>query len=200
MFTKAPQKMFALVIFSCILKLSLQNGYFRTDDLPLQDWNSLILKSVPNVGSKIVCGAMCEALTKEGNLCNSFKVKNSICELGNIIYLKEFEENDPTREAFYVVDKGPNYYINECDKGITSCGNHTKCNNELNGFSCECLTGFKDFVDGNGCSDIDECSELGNVCVANAGCINSIGGYTCQCNAGYQGFLQRKFREIATLN
>ena len=91
-------------------------------------------------------------------------------------------------------------YINECDKAITSCGNHTKCNNELNGFSCQCLTGFKDFVDGNGCSDIDECSELGNVCVANAGCINSIGGYTCQCNAGYQGFLQRKFREIATLN
>ena len=103
--------MFALMIFSCFLKLSLQKGYFRTEDLPLVNWNSLVVKNIPNIGSKIICAAMCEALNQEGTKCNSFKLKNSICEIGNIIYLKEFEENDSPREPFYVVDKGPNHLL-----------------------------------------------------------------------------------------
>ena len=339
--------MFAGLIFSCILKLSWQKGYFRTEDLPLNNWNTLVVKSFPNIGSKITCAAMCEALNQEaGTECNSFKLKNSICEIGKIKYLKEFEENDPPREPFYVVDKVPaiykhcrggdnccstenqcqrdkgdcdedehcyghglicgekncgktdsglwdsnddcctkrcssdhpcspgdgicdsdqdcqdpefnkceltesclslkyfpladfpnntnlNYYnqtyynccrrrcygneipcdlgmkgckydsdclpglecknkicqdINECadQKAIISCGNHTKCNNELKGFSCECQPGFENFVNGTGCFDIDECKL--NVCVPNSGCTNKVGGYACQCNAGFQGY------------
>ena len=83
--------------------------------------------------------------------------------------------------------------INECSyrngkyEGLLYCGRHTTCSNSVGSFSCSCVTGFTEFVEHDGCRDIDECTEGGHNCGANADCWNTAGSFVCTCKVGYTG-------------
>ena len=67
--------MYLIFILFCILKITLQNGYFRTNDLPYEIWNNQFqFMDIKNVDSNIVCGALCEASKKSGQKCNAFRL------------------------------------------------------------------------------------------------------------------------------
>ena len=85
------------LIFS-LIRVTIQKGYFRTEDLPLHKWEKREILSKNNVKSKIECAAICETL----DVCNSFKFDGSTCQLAELGSLREFEA-DSHREPFYVV-------------------------------------------------------------------------------------------------
>jgi len=101
---------------------------------------------------------------------------------------------------------------NECEDNNGECGPNTSCTDaQFEDPMCECLPGFTESPDGNGCVDINECAngtdncwvdtafidcEFGSEClpagtevyeVDDAICINTVGSYACTCAPGTYG-------------
>ena len=105
------------------------------------------------------------------------------------------ENDDDCLDGLYC-DKYDHYCrdINECDinngrvSGYIKCGRYVDCVNIDRSFTCVCKTGFENFVEYEGCTDIDECADNTHSC--NLGgelCFNTIGSYVCVCNEGFTG-------------
>ena len=101
---------------------------------------------------------------------------------------------------------------NECEDNNGNCGPNTSCTDaQFEDPVCECLPGFTESPDGNGCVDINECAngtdncwvdtafqncDFGDDClpagtevyeVDDAICINTVGSYACTCAPGTYG-------------
>ncbi|XP_028277848.1 nidogen-2 isoform X2 [Parambassis ranga] len=77
------------------------------------------------------------------------------------------------------------YDINECDEGLSTCGDHAQCVNLPGSHRCQCQSGYEFDYDGRSCVDVDECST--SPCHINARCINELGSFKCQCQPGFYG-------------
>ncbi|PIK51215.1 hypothetical protein BSL78_11875 [Apostichopus japonicus] len=66
--------------------------------------------------------------------------------------------------------------IDECDRGIHSCGQGATCSNILGSYTCDCPIGFIPSSDRTLCQDINECLD-GQVCFEGAWCYNTPGSY-----------------------
>jgi len=75
--------------------------------------------------------------------------------------------------------------IDECARGIDSCGANAKCVNDPGSHHCECDIGFEaDPEDPNSCIDTDECQDP-DTCPSvglSKKCENTIGSYACVCD------------------
>ena len=70
--------------------------------------------------------------------------------------------------------------INECSS--RPCQNGAICHDAINGYACECVTGYA----GRHCGiDIDECAS--DPCQNGGNCTDGINGYKCTCVPGYAG-------------
>lgn len=76
-----------------------------------------------------------------------------------------------------------------CAKGRSTCGPHSNCVVQGEGFTCVCQSGFSDiFIDNaKACVDVDECIAGIHNCDRNADCYNHDGGFQCRCKPGYEG-------------
>ena len=85
------------------------------------------------------------------------------------------------------------YDVDECESnnihfnGTKYCGQNSTCTNNIGSFTCQCNSGYKDFVPWVGCSDIDECNEGSSLCKENTDCWNSPGSHSCTCKVGNVG-------------
>lgn len=104
--------------------------------------------------------------------------------------------DDDCHNGFYCYQNTAQPYctdINECTannkkyEGLLYCGRHTTCSNSAGSFSCACQSGFKEFVEHDGCLDINECTEGGHNCHSNADCWNTVGSFVCTCKVGFTG-------------
>ena len=83
--------------------------------------------------------------------------------------------------------------INECDidnsyvSAYYRCGQHSECNNYDKYYTCTCKSGYHNFVEYEGCSDINECADWTHSCSSNERCMNTDGGFVCICADGYTG-------------
>ena len=90
--------------------------------------------------------------------------------------------------------------INACENN--PCGANTICSDipgatdTRDGRTCACKSGYHNFVEGSGCSDINSCTN--NPCSAHASCTDiaaaadSIAGRTCTCHSGYENYVEGK--------
>ncbi|XP_078574438.1 uncharacterized protein LOC144860857 [Branchiostoma floridae x Branchiostoma japonicum] len=70
--------------------------------------------------------------------------------------------------------------IDEC--AIAPCQNGGTCNDEINGYNCDCVPGYE----GDDCeNEIDECAS--GPCQNGGICEDEVNGYTCTCVPGYDG-------------
>lgn len=76
-----------------------------------------------------------------------------------------------------------------CIKGRSTCGQHSNCVVQGEGFTCVCQSGFADiYLDSEkACVDVDECDAGTHNCDNNADCYNHDGGFQCRCKSGFEG-------------
>ena len=83
--------------------------------------------------------------------------------------------------------------INECDvanglvDGHIYCGNNVDCVNQNKYYDCSCKTGYTNFVEYEGCTDINECNSGSHNCDDKETCMNTIGSFVCICGPGFTG-------------
>ena len=110
---------YKLAIFFSYFKIIISKGYFKSEARSITTWNNRAIREIPNINSKIVCGAFCETEPT----CTSFKLKDSACTLANIERLEEIREGY-SREPFYAVDKK---WDIACYGGENCCNNENQC-------------------------------------------------------------------------
>lgn len=67
---------------------------------------------------------------------------------------------------------------------LVDCGDNTRCVEDGNEATCECLEGYSMDDASGDCLDIDECADVGlNDCALRATCTNTEGSHTCECDA-----------------
>ena len=77
---------------------------------------------------------------------------------------------------------------NECsDPSKNNCSIITEeCVQESLGYHCQCKSGFQ-YLENDGCEDIDECKINIHNCNKNAFCKNTFGSFECECKKNYEG-------------
>lgn len=98
--------------------------------------------------------------------------------------LKSINSSATSNNIFNVADL-PGNMSTACSPGNSS---QVIIVNELPGYRCSCLPGYRGdgYAHGRGCIDIDECNKPGirNLCVASrAECRNANGSFTCHCKS-----------------
>ncbi|MBL8953042.1 MAG: hypothetical protein JNK82_19855 [Myxococcaceae bacterium] len=74
--------------------------------------------------------------------------------------------------------------VDECSRGLSTCGPNATCQNQIGSFSCTCNAGYK--MEGGACV-VDRCATNNGGCSPKAQCYSYGGQSMCQCNSGYDG-------------
>jgi len=102
-----------------------------------------------------------------GNFCVSGATTDSSCVC------------DPGYEG-----RGECVDVDECARGLSTCGPNATCHNEPGRFSCACNPGY--LMQGGTCV-VDRCATGNGGCSPNATCDQYGSQVWCQCNSGYEG-------------
>ena len=93
-----------------------------------------------------------------------------------------YRTNDDCETGLYCTSDYICQNMDECDpdnggvNGLLECGPNTYCINTMSSFGCNCSTGYKNFIENEGCEDVDECLEGLDTCTGSRiGCVNNIG-------------------------